>query len=176
MSFNAWVWISTLQKWSFISGLVFAKYKSGNVILIFFSPPWKCMIVGCYYTFMKYFDIKDTAGSQTVEFTTNLGYWYNLQYTWLALGKLSYQILISYCFQLMFIIEPYQTQKRKGLSHFSHFILFTGIVCAVVLLIVLLLLIFLRKRILIAIALIKESSRYSFFHNFYIGSSLFEPH
>ena len=35
-----------------------------------------------------------------------------------------------------------------------------GIICAVVLLIVLLLLIFLRKRILIAIALIKESSRY----------------
>ena len=73
----------------------------------------------------------------------------------------------------MFIIEPYQTQKEEIISFQSWpFILFAGIICAVVLLIVLLLLIFLRKRILIAIALIKESSRYSFFLSFYIGSSL----
>ena len=56
------------------------------------------MIAGCYYTFTKYFEIKDTAGSQTVEFTTNLDYWYNLQYTWLGLGTFSHHILFLYWF------------------------------------------------------------------------------
>ena len=55
--------------------------------------------LGTYYTINKYLEIRDTAGSQTVEFTTNLDYWYNLQYTWLALGTFL-EVTLSIYFQM----------------------------------------------------------------------------
>ena len=103
------------------------------------------LISATAYCAYKYIDLRDVPESSgTPEFTANLDYYLNLTYTWLALGKHSNAIT---------------TCSIQNVEATVFVCLSTGIFCAIVLLVVLILVIFLRKRILIAVELIKEASR-----------------
>ena len=103
------------------------------------------VILATAYCGYKYYELRDVPESSGApEFTTNLDYYLNLTYTWLSLGQ---------CFFLNIKLKIELSCKCGVVSR-------TGIIAAVILLIILILAIFLRKRILIAVELIKEASRY----------------
>jgi choline transporter-like protein 2/4/5 len=139
------IWI-ILMRW--IAGIIVWLTLFAFVGVFAFSKSYKLpshmgteltTIAATYYTFDKWMNMKDSVNGTEGEFifTTDLSYYTNLSETWLALGW-NINNIIDY----------------KLMS-----ILVLGIISAIFLGIFLIIILFLRERICIAVALIKESSR-----------------